>query len=260
MNFVLYYCAVCFLIHTTCSYMKHIKPLIFVILLTVLTVFGCFHQRLIHNGPDDAINGFLPNSNVPIGTALTKCGLIVTRGAVGQWDAGMVESPVVWYDANRKKYGMVFTGYAWDKPPVMNYQAVSTPQIGIAWSNDLLHWEKDANNPISIASIKKSFTMKLSNAPRHFMVPISLKRSVTDMSMEFIIPTKQTSKAIIASPVWRLAAACASALDPTGKRLDVLTELKKAIPKKIPPAVMTERPKRILRLFKVISIALLRGS
>src|SRR4051812_10789363 len=36
--------------------------------------------------------------------------------------------------------------------------------------------------------------MKESRAPRHFMVPISRKRSMTDISMAFEIPTRQTSR------------------------------------------------------------------
>ena len=57
----------------------------------------------------------------------------------------------------------------------------------------------DAMNPMSAASMKNSLTTKLSRAPRHFIVPISLNRSVTDMSIEFMMPTKQTSSAITAS-------------------------------------------------------------
>ncbi len=84
----------------------------------------------------------------PPGARLQKCGLVLERGPLGAWDAGMVESPVVWYDEQRQRYGMVYTGYAWVNPPVEGYDAVATPQVGLAWSDDLLRWEKDTKNPI----------------------------------------------------------------------------------------------------------------
>lgn len=84
----------------------------------------------------------------PPGTQLTKQGIVLRRGAVDAWDGGMVESPVVWFDKPRQRYGMVYTGYAWADPPTLGYAAMAKPQVGLAWSDDLLHWEKDARNPI----------------------------------------------------------------------------------------------------------------
>jgi predicted GH43/DUF377 family glycosyl hydrolase len=43
---------------------------------------------------------------------------------------------------------MLYTGYAWVDTSRRGYGAVSTPQIGLAWSDDLLNWEKDARSPI----------------------------------------------------------------------------------------------------------------
>ena len=48
--------------------------------------------------------------------------------------------------------------------------------------------------PCMAASRRKSLSTKRSRAPKHFMVPISRKRSVTAMSWAFTIPTTQTSK------------------------------------------------------------------
>lgn len=86
--------------------------------------------------------------DLPFKAPLQKAGIVVQRGAPGQWDAGMVESPMVWFDARRARYGMAYTGYAWADPPRMGYTAVTTPQIGLAWSRDLVHWTKDLRNPV----------------------------------------------------------------------------------------------------------------
>ncbi len=48
--------------------------------------------------------------------------------------------------------------------------------------------------PCMAASITNIRTIKRSSAPRHFMVPISRKRSVTDINWALIIPTTQTSR------------------------------------------------------------------
>jgi predicted GH43/DUF377 family glycosyl hydrolase len=60
----------------------------------------------------------------------------------------MVESPAVWYDSLRHKYGMVYTGYGSTDSTRRGYRFVTGPRIGLAWSDDLLHWEKDPRNPI----------------------------------------------------------------------------------------------------------------
>lgn len=94
-----------------------------------------------------------PNFNHPlVGTRLQKCGIVLPRGAIGSWDAGMVEGPSIWFDEKRKEWGMVYVGYQWDTPPKMNYRAVSMPQIGMAWSKNLKTWRKDERNPILKAS------------------------------------------------------------------------------------------------------------
>jgi Glycosyl hydrolases family 32 N-terminal domain len=82
------------------------------------------------------------------GTQLVKFGLVLRRGGAGAWDAGMVESPTVWFDEQRRCYGMVYTGYAHVHPDRRGYGSVSRPQVGLAWSDDLLRWEKEYDNPI----------------------------------------------------------------------------------------------------------------
>ena len=84
----------------------------------------------------------------PPGAQLRKHGVVLHRGSAGAFDAGMVESPVVWYDENRKQYGMVYTGYALVDATKRGYGSVSRPQVGLAWSDDLLTWRKDPRSPI----------------------------------------------------------------------------------------------------------------
>lgn len=79
---------------------------------------------------------------------LRKHGIVLPCGAKGSWDAGMVESPVVWFDTRRLRYGMVYTGYAAVQPGKRGYAAVTRPHVGLAWSTDLLRWEKDPGNPV----------------------------------------------------------------------------------------------------------------
>jgi predicted GH43/DUF377 family glycosyl hydrolase len=88
----------------------------------------------------------------PPGSQLTKYGIVLPVGANGEWDAGMVESPSVWYDTHRKMYGMVYTGYGSVDSTKRGYKFVTRPQVGLAWSDDLLHWKKDPLNPIFTGS------------------------------------------------------------------------------------------------------------
>ena len=60
----------------------------------------------------------------------------------------MVESPVVWFDEQRRRYAMVYTGYAHVVPGKRGYSAVAHPHVGLAWSDDLLTWNKEYDNPI----------------------------------------------------------------------------------------------------------------
>lgn len=86
------------------------------------------------------------------GSRLTKLGVVLPVGPVGTWDAGMVESPVVWYDSARAQYGMVYTGYGSTDSTRRGYRYVTAPSVGVAWSKDLLRWEKDLRNPIFTGS------------------------------------------------------------------------------------------------------------
>jgi predicted GH43/DUF377 family glycosyl hydrolase len=88
----------------------------------------------------------------PPGSHLEKLGIVVPVGSYGEWDSGMVESPVVWFDVKRKMYGMVYTGYASTDSTKRGYKYVARPQVGLAWSDDLHHWKKDPKNPIFAGS------------------------------------------------------------------------------------------------------------
>jgi hypothetical protein len=82
------------------------------------------------------------------GSHLEKQGVVLPVGRFHEWDGGMVESPVVWYDSLQKTYGMVYTGYGSTDSTKRGYKFVTGPRVGLAWSNDLLHWQKDQRNPI----------------------------------------------------------------------------------------------------------------
>jgi predicted GH43/DUF377 family glycosyl hydrolase len=86
------------------------------------------------------------------GARTVKCGIVLPLGSPGSWDAGMVESPAVWKDQHRGIYGMVYTGYAQLHPGRRGYDAVADPQIGLAWSRDLIQWERHPGSPLLGAS------------------------------------------------------------------------------------------------------------
>lgn len=82
------------------------------------------------------------------GAQLSKVGAVLTLGEKGSFDDGMVESPVVWWDENVNRYGMVYTAYQRIDTTIKGYKSVAKPQVGLAWSDDLINWEKDPRNPI----------------------------------------------------------------------------------------------------------------
>ena len=88
------------------------------------------------------------NTAQPAQVNLTKHGVIIPCGPKGAWDAGMVESPVIWRDSRTGRFAMVYTGYARTREDIRGYKAVARPQVGLAWSDDLMHWQKDPRNPI----------------------------------------------------------------------------------------------------------------
>ena len=89
---------------------------------------------------------------------LEKRGIIIKIGVKGEFDCGMIEGPVVWFDRNKNKYGLVYVGYDLLKEKFSGYDSVSNPKIGLAWSDDLFLWEKDKRNPIFGASGIKGST------------------------------------------------------------------------------------------------------
>lgn len=85
----------------------------------------------------------------PPGSRLDKCGRVLGLGDGDAWDAGMVESPTVWYDAATRRYGMLYVGYG-RKPGTTGYgyTKVTAPHLGLAWSGDGRSWTKDPRNPV----------------------------------------------------------------------------------------------------------------
>lgn len=106
-----------------------------------LTAAGCGARGVV--GGDGEV--------VP-GADLTKCGVVLPLGDPDAWDGGMVESPVVWFDSLTDRYGMVYTGYDWRHRDRRGYGSVGAPRIGLAWSDDLFNWTRDARSPILGAS------------------------------------------------------------------------------------------------------------
>jgi len=103
--------------------------------------------------PDDSVNDLtldkvIPNNNLlPLGTVLESTVLaeVLTTGVSGKFDDKKIESPNIWWDENKLKYGMVYTGYKDDGSGGIAYGS-----IGIAWSDDLETWVKDDSAPILI--------------------------------------------------------------------------------------------------------------
>jgi hypothetical protein len=82
------------------------------------------------------------------GHPLTKYGVVLSPGPPDAWDGAMVESPAVWHDDNAARYAMVYVGYALTSLNRRGYETASSPHVGLAWSDDLLLWQKDPRNPI----------------------------------------------------------------------------------------------------------------
>ena len=124
--------------------------------------------------------------------------------------------------------------------------------------------------PMKPDSSRKSLIIKPSSAPIHFIVPISLNRSVTDISIAFVIPTRQTRRDRTTSQLflersriavalsgsvsipffWRIRSSLESpaALIPSIISVFTHIDIRKAIASTIPLTVIRERPNRIFTL------------
>lgn len=112
------------------------NPSIFFLLITLTLSCASPNRKAENITPD-----------VP-GSQLVKCGVVLPLGSYKEWDGGMIESPAIWFDSSHVKYGMVYTGYGSIDSTRRGYKYVNHPQIGLAWSDDLLHWKKDSRSPI----------------------------------------------------------------------------------------------------------------
>lgn len=90
-------------------------------------------------------SGALPSS-VALGLNPRDVGPVLTASAAG-WDNNMVEGPAVWWDEPRQKWGAMYAGYnagtLFGVQPLTGYA-----RFGVAWSDDLVTWAKDAANPV----------------------------------------------------------------------------------------------------------------
>ena len=107
----------------------------------------------------------------------------------------------------------------------------------------------EATKPMKSASIRNRRTISEFSAPRHFIVPISRNRSETDISIELVMPTVQTSSAMTTSQIWRLKDVRVVRLP--AKRVTP-EKHRKAMPRKMPAPVIMERQKRIFSEFMAI--------
>ena len=81
---------------------------------------------------------------LPVGTQLDENYIeCIQLGTAGSFDDLKIESPYVWWDENKLKYGMTYTGYKNDGNGKALYGS-----IGLAWSNNLTTWVKDEKSPI----------------------------------------------------------------------------------------------------------------
>ncbi len=122
--------------------MRVVLPLLSVVVAGLLGA-GCSGRRVVTGAPVAMAE--------PVLAPLAKCGIVFARGAAGAWDAGMVESPFVWFDGARGRYAMVYTGYGL-KPGATaadGYRGVTAPAIGLAWSGDGVRWTRD---PATVAA------------------------------------------------------------------------------------------------------------
>ena len=67
---------------------------------------------------------------------------VLTRGTAGAWDADTVAGEQVFWDTRLERWVMVYSALA---EPIASG---GVGRIGIAYSNNLLDWEKDAANPV----------------------------------------------------------------------------------------------------------------
>lgn len=79
--------------------------------------------------------------DLPRGYTLTKKGIVIQRGTTGTWNAGVVESPCVFFDPNAGHYKMIYVGYAGTP------SSPSTASLGYAYSDDLENWTQYGSNP-----------------------------------------------------------------------------------------------------------------
>ena len=102
---------------------------------TITKVYIINHQIYPYEEQQDSSFEFLKQNNLlPFIANYDSYETVIERPQTGFANA-YLESPNVFWDTNKLKYGMVFTGYVQDGQGNRDYGS-----IGIAWSDDLVNW------------------------------------------------------------------------------------------------------------------------
>jgi predicted GH43/DUF377 family glycosyl hydrolase len=91
---------------------------------------------------EDALQQLGAGGTSGIGDSVAKIGQILVRDTAIASETNRIDSPTIFWDNERQRWGMVYTGYS---------QSGGSPlqaSIHLAHSDDLLTWEKYASNPI----------------------------------------------------------------------------------------------------------------
>lgn len=94
-------------------------------ILLISVVVSVWSLRATHHGSELPPDSLISDSI--IGTQLLKVGIVIPLGPPGAWDAGMVESPAIWFDSTQHTYGMVYSGYEHSDTAKRGYKSVSHP-------------------------------------------------------------------------------------------------------------------------------------
>jgi hypothetical protein len=107
-----------------------------------------------HTHPESDVTGLVGDLDLrapaipnELGYKPAKVGKVLSKGAAAAWDECYVEGLKPFWDPVSQRWGAVFVGYNTTLTAGFP-QAGALGKIGLAWSDDLIHWTKDAANPI----------------------------------------------------------------------------------------------------------------
>jgi hypothetical protein len=94
----------------------------------------------------DARGRLTPNlADAALGTSPRVYGQVLTAGGSGAFDENFMAGLSVWWDENVHRWAGIYVGY---NLGTLTLGGTAFGKIGLAWSDDLLNWTKDAANPI----------------------------------------------------------------------------------------------------------------